>query len=182
MKLVARRLNLTDSDFPPKKVRKQFPPPKPERTLRGTELVETVARRIVGGSDREAVAAYVDHVRSQMNDAEEDNGDPIDDEVLQPLTAGRPLVTNVRPQTRTLRAFLTAFCSAERWGGALVAEQHSLRDVIQRFTPGGKAEPFDPYAPPEDHQSMVSLLDEHRFQLPATPVCAPLGILGRSPR
>jgi hypothetical protein len=100
-----------------------------------------------------------------MADSEDDNGDPIDDEVLRPLTAGRPLVTNVKPQTRTLRAFLTAFCSAERWGGALEAEQHSLRDVIQRFTPSSKVEPFDPCAAPEDHPSMVDLLANIDSQL-----------------
>lgn len=58
------------------------PSPKPERTLRGSELTEIVANRIVGGRDRDAVAAYVDRVRSQMNNGEEDNGDPIDDETL----------------------------------------------------------------------------------------------------
>lgn len=145
------------------------PPLKPERALRGAELIETVARRIVGGSDREAVAAYVDRVRSQMADTEDDNGDPIDDEVLRPLTAGRPLATNVKPQTRTLRAFLTAFCSAERWGGALEAEQHSLRDAIQRFTPNSKAEPFNPYAASEDDQSMVGLLANIDSQLSDRP-------------
>lgn len=135
-----------------------LPSLKPERTLRGAELTATVANRIVGGRDRDAVAAYVDLVRSQMNDGEEDNGDPIDDETLQPLTSGRPLTTNVKPQTRTLRAFLATFCSVEYWGGALEAEQHSLRDVVQRFEQGGKAEPFDPCALIEDRKSMVDLL------------------------
>ena len=39
----------------------------------------------------------------------------------------------------------------------------ACRDVVQRFEQGGKAEPFDPYALIEDRQSMVSLLDEYRF-------------------
>lgn len=152
-------LSLTDQDI------EVPPPPKPERTLRGVELTEAVASRIVGGRDRGAVAAYVERVRSQMNDGEEDNGDPIDDEQLQPLTGGRPLTTNVKPQTRTLRAFLSAFCSVDSWGGALEAEQHSLRDVVQRFERGSKAESFDPYASIENRQSMVSLLTNIDGQL-----------------
>lgn len=147
----------------------ELPSPKPERTLRGAELIAAVASRVVGGHDREAVAAYVERVRSQMNDGEEDNGDPIDDETLQPLTGGRPLTTNVKPQTRTLRAFLAAFCSNEYWGGALEAEQHSLRDVVQRFERGGKAEPFDPNALIENRQSMVSLLTNIDSQLNRQP-------------
>jgi hypothetical protein len=136
-----------------------------ERTLRGDELTAVVASRVVGGSDREAVAAYVERVRSQMNDGEEDNGDPIDDEPLQPLTGGRPLTTNVKPQTRTLRAFLAAFCSGEYWGGALEAEQHSLRDIVQRFERDGKAEPFDPSVAIDNRQSMVNLLTNIEDQL-----------------
>lgn len=146
-----------------------LPPPKPERTLRGAELTAAVASRVVGGYDREAVAAYVERVRSQMNDGEEDSGDPIDDETLQPLTGGRPLTTNVKPQTRTLRAFLAAFCSNEYWGGALEAEQHNLRDVVQRFERGGKAEPFDPNALIENRQSMISLLTNIDSQLNRQP-------------
>ncbi|MFZ2424079.1 MAG: hypothetical protein WA029_23355, partial [Anaerolineae bacterium] len=142
---------------------------KPERTLRGAELTAAVASRVVGGRDHDAVAAYVDLVRSQMNDGEEDNGDPIENETLQPLTGGRSLTTNVKPQTRTLRAFLATFCTTEYWGGALEAEQHSLRDVVQRFEQGDKAEPFDPNALIENRRSMVNLLTNIADQLNSRP-------------
>lgn len=134
------------------------PSSKPERTLRGAELTAVIANSIVGGRDRQAVAAYVERVRSQMNDGEDDNGDPVDDEPLRPLTGGRPLVTNVKAQTRTLRAFLAGFCSEQYWGGVLEAEQQSLRDIVQRFERGGRADPFDPYAAVANGQDLVSLL------------------------
>lgn len=146
-----------------------LPPPKPERTLRGAELTAAVASRVVGGRDHDAVAAYVDLVRSQMNDGEEDNGDPIENETLQPLTGGRSLTTNVKPQTRTLRAFLATFCTTDYWGGVLEAEQHSLRDVVQRFEQGNKADPFNPNVFIEDQKSMVSLLTNIAGQLNSQP-------------
>jgi len=144
-------------------------PPKPERTLRGSELNTELARRVVGGSDRAAVAAYVDLVRSQMNDGEAGEDDPVDEEPLQPLTNGRPLTTNVKPQTRTLRSFLAAFCRSDAWGGILRAEQHSMRDVIQRFERDDKAEAFDPAATVGDRPGMVGLLTNIDQQLQTLP-------------
>lgn len=51
----------------------------------------------------------------------------------------------------------------------MVAEQHSLRDVVQRFTPGGTTDPFDPRARIQDRQSMVSLLENIDSQLTNDP-------------
>jgi len=144
-------------------------PQKPERTLRGNELSTELARRVVGGTDRAAVTAYVDLVRSQMNDGEVDEGDPVDEEPLQPLTNGRPLVTNVKPQTRSIRSFMAVFCRKEAWGGVLRAEQHSVRDVIQRFEPDDKVDALDPAATVGDRPGMVGLLTNIDRQLQTSP-------------
>lgn len=145
------------------------PKPKPERTLRGNELAEAVARKIVGGTDPEAITAYLDVVRSRMNEPEEDNGDPVDDEALRPLTSGRQLDTNVNSQTRAVRAFLTTFCTVDWWGGVLDAEQHSLRDVVHRFDSSCRPQPLDPNAITADGPSMITLLANIDSQLPDQP-------------
>jgi len=144
-------------------------PPKPERTLRGNELNTELARRVVGGRDRAAVAAYVDLVRSKMTDEDANDDDPTDDESLHPLTNGRQLTPNVRPQMRKIRDFLVAFCRSDMWGGILRAEQHSVRDVIQRFEPDGKVEVFDPSTSVGDLPGMVGLLTNIDRQLQISP-------------
>ena len=150
-------------------VLEESPSPKPERDLRGVELSTAIAGRVVGGFDREAVAAYVHLVRSRMSDGEPCEDDPIDEDALQPLTGGRQLIPNVRSQTRTMRSFLAIFCRSDVWGGVMEAEQHTLRDVIQRFEPNSRVEAFAPNTQNDGRPSMVGLLTNIDRQMQTQP-------------
>src|SRR6266545_1058488 len=142
----------------------QHPRPRPEQVLRGQELAETIAGQIVRGQNPTSVAAYTELVRRQMR-GDDIEGDPVDEEALHPIANGRTIVTSVRPQTRKLWTFVGAFCTASSWGGMMQADQHNLRDIVQRFTPGVSVVSFDPQAATDDGPGLVGLLRNVEQQL-----------------
>lgn len=129
-----------------------------ELPLRGYELAETIANRVVTGSDKEGVAVYVDLLKQRLQDERSDQEEPPDSEALEKLTGGRTLQPNVNKQVRSNFSFVSTFCTRKRWGGIVRAEQHTIHDVIQRFTIATPIEPFDPNEARSDGKSLVELL------------------------
>lgn len=151
------------------------PTPSPDQgsrvggVLRGQDLAAAVAGQIVSGQYPESVAAYTDLVRRQMRGDESIEHELSDEEVLHPIAHGRTIVTSVRSQTRKLWSFVGSFCTSSAWGGVIVAEQHNLRDVVQRFTPGAQVELFDPRAAVYDGPGLVGLLQNIETELEQSP-------------
>lgn len=132
--------------------------PRTEPVLRGQELTEAISGQIVRGGDPQAVEAYLELVRRQMQDEQNDQNDPIDEDVLAPISGGRSIQPNVTKQTKFLRAFVGAFCTEDYWGGVTQAEQHNMRDVVQRFSGNTWVDPLSPRTSLNEGQSLVGLL------------------------
>ena len=103
------------------------------------------------------MATYLNLVRHRLRD-ESDENDPVDDDRLAPISNGRSIQPNVTKHTLALQSFISAFCTTQYWGGSTQADQHNMRDIIQRFTGSTEAEPFSPNLAPHDGQSLLSLL------------------------
>lgn len=134
------------------------PPTRRETVLRGQELTLAVAGQIVRGGSPEAIEAYLDIVRRHMEEEQGKPNDPIDNDVLIPISGGRSIQTNVTKYTVSLRDFIKAFCTNDYWGGVTQANQHNMRDIIHRFTAITNLEPVNPRISVRDEQSLVELL------------------------
>ncbi len=129
-----------------------------DSVLRGQELTQAVAGQVVRQGDPAVVAAYLERVHQRMTDERSDGDDLIDDDVLTPISGGRSIQTNVTRHTRSLYEFVGIFCTEHSWGGVTQADQHNMRDVIQRFSNASDVERYDPCTPLQDGQSLLSLL------------------------